>query len=126
MVVRKAHIEKTGQLLGISIFAVSAFNFRIFYGQCGDVRVFGFIYYARYFRIIPDELFKSNVQRACTAAWLSELIILVPLTYICTFVQEKSKVLGTAFGLSFATAIFIFTIILMVLEYRESNGVFDD
>ena len=58
------------------------------------------------------------------AAWLSELIILVPITYICTIAKAGSKALGTAFGLSFATAIFIFTIVLM--EYRESNGVFDD
>lgn len=118
----KRQVNYLGFLSLLSLLSVLGY----FTDNVGMYGFLGFIYYARYFRVIPDELFKSNVQRACTAAWLSELIILVPITYICTIAKEGSKALGTAFGLSFATAIFIFTIVLMVLDYRESNGVFDD
>ena len=56
MVGRKAHIEKTGQLLGISISAVSAFSSGILHGQRGDVRVLGVH--------ILRQIFQGNSRRA--------------------------------------------------------------
>lgn len=86
----------------------------------------GFLYYIRYFWVVPDEFFMLNLRKASMAAWFSEMILLVPLTYICFMIYDSSKALRTAFGLSFAAAILVFTLVLTVLEYRESVGAADD
>ena len=87
-------------------------------GEIGFYGFLGFLYYARYFTVLPDEFFRENVRRAAMAAWLSEMVLLVPLTYLSFFFSGAARALATGFGLSFAAAIFVFTIALMVYEYR--------
>lgn len=86
---------------------------------------FGFAYFIRYFWVIPDELFYQNVQKACTFALLSELILLVPFMFICTMLHNAKAAVPVAFGLSFAAAIFSFSIVLAVLEWKERKGAME-
>ncbi len=87
---------------------------------------FGFAYYLRYFWVIPDELFKLNVQKTSTFAFMAEMISLVPFMFICSYVYGGTKAVRTAFGLSFAVAISAFTVALIVLEVKERKGAEND
>ena len=80
---------------------------------------FGFAYYLRYFWVIPDEFFQLNVQKAATFA-------LVPFMFVCTYIYGAAKAVPTAFGSSFAVTIFVFTITLIVLEWKERKGAEND
>lgn len=95
-------------------------------GEIGFYGFLGFLYYVRYFTVLPDEFFRENVRRAAMAAWLSEMVLLAPLTYLSFFFSDAARALPMGFGLSFAAAIFVFTIALMVYEYREARGAADD
>lgn len=87
---------------------------------------FGFAYYLRYFWVIPDELFRLNVQKSATFAFMSEMISLVPFMFVCSYIQGADQAVPTAFGLSFAVAIFAFTAALIVLESKERKGAGND
>ncbi len=82
----------------------------------------GFAYYLRYWNVLPDELFYENLQKACTTAFLGQMIALPFLTLWAFLFAEASRMLPMAFGLSFALSIFLFTIRLMVLEWKEMEG----
>lgn len=94
--------------------------------NAGLLGFFGFAGYARYFSVQPDELFQRNVRRAATAALFAEFLCLVPLAYAFVLFGDVSRALARAFGLSFAAAIFVFTIAMMVLEWREQRGLAHD
>jgi hypothetical protein len=118
----KKKINYLGFLSLLSLISILGY----FTDNAGLYGFLGFLYYLRYFAVIPDELFKLNVRKAATAAWLSELILFVPLIYTSYFIFDPSKALRIAFGLSFAFAIFIFTIVMLISEYRENAGIDDD
>ncbi len=87
---------------------------------------FGFAYYLRYFWIIPDEFFQLNVQKSATFAFMAEMIFLVPAMFVCSYIYGAAKAVPTALGLSFAVAVFAFTIALTVLELKERKGADND
>ena len=87
---------------------------------------FGFAYYFRYFWVIPDEFFQLNVQKAATFAFMSEMILLVPFIFVCTFIYGAAKAVPASFSLSFAVTILAFTIALIFLEWRERKGAEND
>ncbi len=91
-------------------------------GNEGLYGFFGFAYYLRYFWVLPDELFRQNLQKAATCAFLTELLALVPFMFLCTAFSDGWRAVPAAFGLSFAAAILVFTIALLVLEWREQRG----
>ncbi len=95
-------------------------------GNTGLYGFFGFAYYFRYFWVIPDELFKLNVQKASTFAFMAEMISLAPFMFICSYVYGGTKAVPTAFGLSFAAAIFAFTAALITVEVKEREGAEND
>lgn len=82
----------------------------------------GFAYYFRYFWVIPDEFFQLNLQKAATFAFIAEMISLVTFMFLCSHIYDADKAVQTAFGLSFAIAIFAFTAVLIVLEAKERKG----
>ena len=61
-----------------------------------------------------------------TAALFAEFLCLVPLTYAFVLFGDRSRALAQAFGLSFAAAIFVFTVAMQVLEWREQRGLAHD
>ena len=87
---------------------------------------FGFAYFLRYFWVIPDEFFQMHVQKAATYAFMAEMISLVPFMVVCTYLYSAKVAIRTAFGLSYAVTIFVFSIVLMVLEWREQKGAEND
>lgn len=97
-----------------------------FTGESGFYGFLGFLYYLRYFTVLPDEFFLQNVRRAATTAWITEMVLLTPLTYLFFVLSGPARSLPMGFGLSFAAAIFVFTIALAVYEYREMQGAADD
>lgn len=86
----------------------------------------GFAYYLRYLRVQPDELFWLNVRKAAFAAWFVEIITLPLLFAGLALCGMGERALRTAMGLSFAAAILAFTIVNLVLEYREAGGISND
>lgn len=87
---------------------------------------FGFAYYFRYFRVIPDEFFRLNIQKAATFAFMSEMILLVPFMFVCTFIYGAAKAVPVSFALSFAATVLAFTTALVFLEWRERKGAEND
>lgn len=95
-------------------------------GNEGLYGFFGFAYYFRYFWVIPDEFFRLNVQKAATFAFMSEMILLVPFMFVCTFAYGAAKAVPVSFALSFAVTILAFTIALIFSEWRERKGAEND
>lgn len=87
---------------------------------------FGFAYYLRYFWILPDECFLMHLQKAATMAFMAEMISLVPFMFVCCGVYGTVKAVPMAMGLSFAVAVVVFTVALMMLEWREQKGAEND
>ncbi len=94
-------------------------------GNNGFYGFIGFIYYVRYFRIIPDEAFQLNVQKAATWSFMTEMMSLVPAMYIFHYLYESARAIPTAFAASFVVAALLFSIVLTVLEWKESKGAHD-
>ena len=88
--------------------------------KTGNTGLYGF--YIRYFWVIPDELFQQNVRKSATFAFFAEMISLVPFMFICATLYDISSAIPMAFGLSFATAILMFTVVLMIQEWKERKG----
>lgn len=81
-----------------------------------------FLYYIRYFFVIPDELFKANVQKAATPAFFTGLAASAVTILLKTLLKDNS-VLPLGMGISMALSIFVFTIILTACEVRENGAV---
>ena len=81
----------------------------------------GFAYYVRYFFVTPDELFLLNVRKASTAAFICQMISLIPFMFLGHFIYTTVQAVPFAFALSFSISIFVFSFYLMALEYKESR-----
>ena len=90
-------------------------------GNQGLYGFLGFAYYIRYFFVIPDEMFMLHVRKACTAAYLIQMVSLVPFLFLTYSGVIGGNPMPAAFGLSFAASIFIFTFQLIYMEYKESR-----
>ncbi len=111
-------INYLGLLSLLSLIAVLGWKT----GNTGLYGFFGFSYYIRYFWVIPDELFQQNVRKSATFAFFAEMISLVPFMFICASLYVISSAIPMAFGLSFAIAILVFTVALMIQEWKERKG----
>lgn len=83
---------------------------------------FGFLYFIRYFWVIPDELFRLNVQRAAAIAFMLGMISLVPSMFICSALWNISSAIPAAFALSFVVSAASFTFSLVGMEWKEQRG----
>lgn len=91
-------------------------------GNTGLYGFLGFVYYIRYFWVCPDEFFRQNVQKSATSAFMTEMLLLVPFLFFCTYRYGIGRAIPTAFGLSFAAGVLVFTVVLKVLEWKEREG----
>ena len=87
----------------------------------GYLAFLGFLYYIRYFFIIPDELFVANVQKAATPAFFTG-IASSAITIILKALIHNDKILPFGMGLGMAMSIFVFTFILTAREIKENEG----
>ena len=95
-------------------------------GNKGLYGFFGFAYYLRYFWVFPDEFFRLNVQKAATAAFMAEMLSLIPFIFACTYLIGRVKGGAAAFALSFAASVLVFTFMLIFLEWKERRGAEND
>lgn len=82
---------------------------------------FGFLIFLRYFWIIPDELFKANVQKAATPAFFVGITIYAISVALTAFlINPIIFVVGLVTG--FAASFLVFTFILVRSELNESRS----
>ncbi len=82
---------------------------------------FGFLVYFRYFAVIPDELFKENVQKAATPAFFIGVVIYT-LTGALTFFPISTAVYVSCLVLGFVASFLLFTGIFVYYEIKEKTG----
>ena len=82
---------------------------------------FGFFGYFAFFKVIPDELFKLNVQKAATPAFFVGIVI-TAITLVYSAFTKNISVVVAGFAINFAISIFVFSIIFIYLNYNESKG----
>lgn len=83
-----------------------------------------FLAYFRYFFVIPDELFLSNLQKACLTAFFSSMLSIVPLMLAAFYLKIDSFIhinRATVFVWSFIIMVTVFSVHLVILEIRESQ-----
>lgn len=85
----------------------------------------GFLYYLRYFWIIPDESFKEYVKNSATLAFFVQIFSMVLILTILGLVKNENYI-QFAFGIAFSLGIFVFTISIVVAEWKESQGILND
>lgn len=88
----------------------------------GFLGFWGFLYYLRYFTVIPDELFKATIKTAASLAFFvgfSCVTLAIPISYI--FVDLFQPIY--AFLIGYVGSVFTFTIVLTYLEYEEQQGM---
>lgn len=79
---------------------------------------FSFFVFFRYFFVIPDELFKLNIQRAATSAFFTGITIQIITIAISAFTKSSSYLI-TGYSLSFSISIALFIFILVIAEFKE-------
>lgn len=85
----------------------------------------GFLYYLRYFWIIPDESFKEYVKNSATLAFFVQIFSMVLILTILGLVKNENYI-QFAFGIAFSLGVFVFTISIVVAEWKESQGILND
>jgi hypothetical protein len=82
---------------------------------------FAFLYFFRYFSVIPDELFNENVKKAATPAFFTGLVIYTITAALTAFsISTLFFVAGLVLG--FAASFLVFTILFVSYELKESSG----
>ena len=107
-----------GLLSLLSLIAILGFTT----DEIGWFGFFGFFYYIRYFRVIPDEFFLENVRKTATLAFFSGLLSLVVYVFALSLFVAPKQAAATAFALSFATSVIVFSLALAFCEWREQKG----
>lgn len=82
---------------------------------------FSFLYYTKYFFVIPDELFMSNVRKAATPAFFTSLAASA-VTIAIKVLLNDTALLPMGIGLNMALSLFVFTIILAHCEVSENGN----
>ena len=87
----------------------------------GFIGFLGFGYYVRYFLVIPDECFRQMVQKAATLAFMSEMLVLLPLMYLLVFLSNSTDAPKLAFAVVMVVSYFTFTFSLVFFEWKEQQ-----
>ena len=86
----------------------------------GYLGFWSYLYYIRYFNVIPDELFKANVQKAAVPAFFTG-IAASAVTIFLRFIANSREIISVGMGLGFALSIAVFTLILTWYEAKEKS-----
>jgi hypothetical protein len=84
-----------------------------FYGFCGFLGFFGFA------RMLPDEFFRVNADKAARNAFVSSVVI-YPITLTWGVVTSSAMVLAVGFVISFAVQMLVF--VLSFAAYERGGG----
>lgn len=91
-----------------------------FTGNPGFYGFFGFFGYFGFANVIPDEMFKLNVNKAAKNAFLAGMVI-YPIVVLAGAVSSYSLAFGLGFAINFAVQNLIFGISLVI--YEKSGDV---
>lgn len=92
-------------------------------GNHGLWAFFSYLYYLKYFWVIPDEMFIQQVRKASVIACLAGIISLVPLMILGSFCFQGRDAVSVPIGLSFAVIVFLFGISFAIFEAKgEISG----
>lgn len=81
--------------------------------------LFAFLYYLRYFWVIPDELFKENIRRAALPSFFTSMVLYAVTVALTAFrISTLIFVIGLVAG--FMVPLILFTILLVFFEMKES------
>jgi len=76
---------------------------------------FGFFGFAK---VLPDEMFKKNVNEAAKNAFIAG-VILFPAVVVWGAVTSFSTAYGLGFGINFALQLLVFSISLSIFEKKR-------
>lgn len=86
----------------------------------------GFLFYLRYFWVIPDESFWKNIEKSATIAFLVQLFALIPTLMILGLFIKRENYIPESFGICFSIAVLCFTLSVTILEWKEFKGISHD
>jgi len=109
--------NKLGFLGVLGLFGAAGF----FTDNKSYFALFAFLYFFRYFFVIPDELFKINIQKSATPAFFTGTAIYA-LTIALTAFRVGTVVFASGLVLGFVIPFLMFTILLSVYEIKESGN----
>lgn len=87
----------------------------------GLIGFLGFVVYIHYFKVIPDELFMDNLYKACTLAFLIQIISFIPILFILYFQTWFENPVLASMGISFIIGLIVFTLKLRILQRIEGQ-----
>lgn len=89
-----------------------------FFTTAGMFGFFGFAYYARYFFVVPDELFEQNVRKSAAYGFFSGIAATAIL--MAAHLLFPAAISGSiALAACFVASVAVFTLTLGFLEGRE-------
>lgn len=94
-------------------------------GNHGLWAFFSYLYYLKYFWVIPDEMFIQQVRKASVIACLAGIISLVPLMILGSFCFQGRDAVAIPFGMCFGVIVLLFGISFAILEAREETAAND-
>lgn len=80
-----------------------------------------FLYYVRYFYVVPDKLLKENVQKAAAYGFFSGIVISL-VTVVLEALFQDVLLLIFGMGFSMVVSILVFTLVLAVYQVGKSPG----
>ncbi len=81
--------------------------------------LFSFLYYLRYFWVIPDELFKENIRRAAAPSFFTSMV-LYAITVALSAFHVSTLIFVIGLVANFVVPFILFTILLTSFEMKES------
>ena len=113
---KRKQINYLGFVSLLSLLALLGFG-----GNRGFFGFLGFLAYAKYFTVLPDELFMENLRKSCTVASMAQLLSLLPLMF-GFYMFMGNKGIGAAFAMAFVVFLIVFSVILVYYELKESKA----
>lgn len=84
-----------------------------------------FVIFFEYLFVEPDEMFVSNMRKAASWAFYTELVITALITCIAIFLFPETALQKGA-GAGFGVALVVFCLTTAYFDWKERRGVSDD
>lgn len=87
-------------------------------GNPGFYGFFGFFGFFGFAKVLPDEMFRANLDKAARNGFVSGVAIYPIIVSIGAFTKSPALAYSVGFAVSFAVQILVFTISLALYEKR--------
>ena len=116
--------RKINKLGYLSVLGLLGFG-GLLTGDAALYSFFGFIGYAYYFSVLPDEMFRMRALKSAALSFLILIVVMAAATVLVA-VTENTDLAVWGFFASFALGNISFGVILSIYEYRESRNSLDE